>query len=68
MMEAECYGIQFSTSFKIPSISNEKLNISNKESSISIENLVFRSKNLVFQIEKFEILGFSPIEFEILGI
>ena len=31
-----------------------------------MKNLVFRSKNLVFQIRKFEILGFTLIEFEIL--
>ena len=51
-----------------PSISNEKLSISNEKLSISIANLGFWSKSPVFQIKIFEILGFSHVEFEILGI
>ena len=47
--------------FEIPSISNKK-------PSISIGNFGFRSKNSVFQINNFEIPGFSLIEIEILGI
>ena len=46
----------------------EKPSISNEKPSISIENLAFRSKYLVFQIRNFEILGFSHLEFQILGI
>ena len=37
-----------------------------KKPSISIGNLGFRSKNEVFQNQKFEILSFSHIDFEIL--
>ena len=33
-----------------------------------IKNFGFRSKNQVFRIKNFEILGFSHLEFEILGI
>ena len=54
--------------FKIPSILNEKLSISIEIPSISIENLGFRSKYYVLRIRYFEILGFSHLEFEMLGI
>ena len=37
--------------FEIPSISNEKLRISNKKPSISVGNLGFQSKEPVFQIK-----------------
>ena len=51
-----------------PSISNVKPSLSIKIPSTLIENLGFRSKYLVFRIKNFEILGFSHLEFEILGI
>ena len=54
------YGIRSSHIFEIPRTSNEKHNI-------LIESLGFRPKNSVFQIKNFEILGFLPIDFEILG-
>ena len=50
---SEYYGMWLSHIFKIPNISNEKPSISIKIPSSSIENLR---------------LGFSPLEFEILGI
>ena len=54
--------------FEIPSISNEKPSVSIEIPSIWIENLGFRSKYEVFRFRNFEILGFSHLEFEILGI
>ena len=54
--------------FEISSISNEKPSILIEIPSISIENLRFRSKYYVFRIRNFEILSFSHLEFEILGI
>ena len=60
--------IRLSHIFEIPSISNEKVSISNAKPSYSIETFAFRSNNLVFQIKKCEILVFSHIQFEILGI
>ena len=54
--------------FEISSISNEKPSILIEIPSISIENLRFRSKYKVFRIRNFEILSFSHLEFEILGI
>ena len=55
------YGIELSHIFKIPSISNEK-------PSILIGNIRFWSKKAIFQIKKFEILGFLHVEFETLCI
>ena len=49
--------------FEIPSISNEKPSISIKLPSILFKILLY----LVFRIRNFEILGFSHLEFEILG-
>ena len=62
------YGIRLSHIFGLPSISSEKPSISIEMPSISIENLGFRSKYWVFRFRNFEILGFSHLEFEILGI
>ena len=62
------YGIRLSHIFEIPSISNEKPSISIIIPNILIENLGIRSKYWVFQFRNFEILGFSRLEFEILGI
>ena len=62
------YGIRLSHIFEITTISNEKPSISIEIPSISIKNLGFRSKYQVFRIRNFEILGFSHLEFEILGI
>ena len=53
--------------FEVPSISNEEHSISNKKTSFQMEDLVLPSKNSVFQIKIF-LLGFSCIEFKILGI
>ena len=47
--------------FETPYISIYKPSISNKTPSISSRNLGFRSKYLVFEINNFEILGFSHI-------
>ena len=62
------YGIRLSHIFEIPSISNGKLSISNEKPSLWIGNIRFRSKKAIFQIKKFEILGFLRIEIEMLGI
>ena len=69
------YGIQMLHISEIPSISNKKRITSNKKPSISIkipniliERLGFQLKYQVFRIKNFKILGFSRLEFEILGI
>ena len=62
------YRIRLSHIFEISSISNEKPSISREMASISTKNLGFQSKCEVFRIRNFEILGFSHLEFEILGI
>ena len=51
--------------FETPYISIYKPSISNKTPSISSRNLGFRSKYLVFEINNFEILGFSHIWFRV---
>ena len=56
------YGIRLSHTFEIPGISNKKTQYFNRNT------LEFRSKQQVFRIGNFEILGFSHLEFEILGI
>ena len=58
---ADGYGRLMSNVFQKP-------NISNKKPSILIANPGFDKKTPVFQIKKIEILGFSHIEFEIIGI
>ena len=55
------YEIRLSHIFETGSILNEK-------PSISTENPGFRSKYYVFRIKYFEILDFSHLQFEILGI
>ena len=62
------YGMQLSHIFEIASISNEKPSISIEIPSISIKNLEFRSKYQALRIRNFEIVGFSPLELEILGM
>ena len=49
-------------------ISNKKPTISIEIPSISIKNLGSRSKCYIFRILNFELLGFSHLEFGILGI